>query len=182
MLARPKRYIQRLLMGCITFSLLLSATSTTLAVTETDAPPCRWDTRSVSYGWGINAYQGTEYRAAYEQSIPDWNNAGTPIQFSYSSAGRVLLEIYYQNDNRSGYAQPYCNGSRTMNYDVFANNRYKSTDANRRRAVTGHELGHANGVGHIGGTVIALLGNNPDPSRYYIPQKPDVDLIKQVYP
>src|SRR5262245_49458034 len=128
MLGCRKQYIQRLVMGCMTLSLLLGVTSTALAVTETGAPLCRWDTRSVSYAWGINAYQGAEYRTAYEQSIPDWNNAGTPIKFSYSSAGRVLLDIYYQNDNLAGYAQPYCSGSRTVNYDVFANDRYKSTD------------------------------------------------------
>lgn len=172
-------------------------------IAETQVPLCRWlhtngtiDTRN--YKWGSNLQTpGTLYRTAFESSLADWNAVSTKIRFAYSASGNVTLNTYSLQDGHGGKAQPYCILLFTTGYDVLANIFYEnsSTTANMRRQVTGHELGHSIGIGHIGvgnepvpnkiisKDFIALMGYyNPDWNVYYSPQPVDIDFVNQFYP
>jgi hypothetical protein len=160
-------------------------------IAETERPPCRWahtngTTTYLSYKWGTNLQTpNTLYRNAFESSITDWNAVATKMLFSYSASGNITLSTYSVDDHAGGYAVPYCSGTATSSYNVFANTFYEnsSTTVNKRRALTGHELGHSVGIGHIPGRdFISLMGNNPDGNTYYTPQQSDIDFINQFYP
>jgi len=162
-------------------------------VNEYDIPPCRWSKspgqiKYLSYNWGPNLapYPNALWRIAFQSSVSDWNNTSTPFWLyeTSSSSPKLDLDIYWQGGGSAGFAQPTCSGSTTTHYAVRGNAVYYtgSSNYNRRRSVTGHELGHGHSVGHIDSTQIALLGYNPDPNVYYTPQSIDVQLIQQVYP
>lgn len=161
-------------------------------VNEYDIPPCRWgkspgQIRNLSYKWGPNLapFPNAFWRIAFQASVSDWNNTSTPFWLYETSSGeKINLDIYYQVGGYAGYAQPTCSGSTTTYYIVRGNsyNYTGSGNYNRRRSVTGHELGHGHSVGHINSSQIALLGYNPDINVYYTPQSLDVQLIQQVYP
>ena len=150
---------------------------------EKDAPPCRWNTYSLSYQWGGNLQTpGSLWRNAFSAAVVDWSIAPIKFYFYNSSSGVVILNAYYLQDNYSGYAQPYCNGTITTKYEIFGNSFYSNT-TNGYHAIAGHETGHGLSIGHHNDSaVIALMGNNPNPQVYYTPQQADIDLVNYIYP
>ncbi|MDD5370616.1 MAG: hypothetical protein PHQ40_16160 [Anaerolineaceae bacterium] len=178
----------------IAFILLVSLVTSygiaVAAVTETDAPPCRWQRNygsssiSILYKWGSNLQStSAPWRTAFQAGINDWNAAGTYITFYQHIYGNVYFNTYNTNDSYGGYAQPYCDAyGHTTGYDVYGNLYYDNYSNNTRHAYAGHETGHSQSIGHISGTDIALMGYNPDPNTYYSPRQPDKDLVNQVYP
>lgn len=173
-------------------------------ITETQFPICRWLHTSGTidyryYKWGSNLQTpGTLYRMAFESSIADWNAVSTKIRFAYSASGNIILNTYTADDGRNGHADPYCSILLiTSGYNVWANTKFENTSptANMRRFLTGHELGHSIGIGHIGvgnepypdktisKDFISLMGYyNPDWNVYYSPQSVDIDFVNQFYP
>ena len=151
---------------------------------------CRWShqpatTTYVTYKWGDRLQTpGTLYRNAFQSSVSDWNSNSTRMRLSYSSAGNIELNTYSSQDGRAGITYLYCDGQSLTNAEVLANIYYESGRTNNsRRALTGHELGHGLGLGHIPEEEgIALMGYNPDPNVYYTPQNLDIGLMNQVYP
>lgn len=95
-------------------------------IPEIDSPPCRWphtigQNTYISYRYGSNLQTpGTLYRNAFNSSLVDWGSVPTYVRFYYSTAGSVTLDTYWAQDNRAGYAQPYCNGITTVAYSAFA--------------------------------------------------------------
>jgi len=127
---------------------------------------------------------GTPWRVAYEATISDWHWASTYIYFSYSSTGPVKFDIYYDpNDDDAGHAAITCYGSTTTKVDVSSNTFHDPGSNNIRRAYAGHETGHSQSINHIAQEEgIVLMGFNPNPGIYYIPQLTDTSLVNQVYP
>jgi hypothetical protein len=180
-----------LVASIIAVEMILVATVSVFAVTETDAPPCRWPHTSGSntylyYKWGSGLQTpGSLWRNAFETAIYDWAVAPTRVYWNYSSGGSITIQTYWAQDGWSGKAIVYCSGSTTVGYDVYGNVYYDvqlNYTVNQRHAVAGHETGHGQSLGHISGSTPALLGYNPDPNTYYSPQQPDIDLTNQVYP
>lgn len=151
---------------------------------------CRWShqpaiTTYVTYKWGDHLQtSGTLYRNAFESSVVDWNSISTKMRLSYSSSGNVGFNTYRSQDGRAGVTHRYCDGQLLASAEVLANIYYESGRTNNsRRALTGHEMGHGLGLGHIPEDEgIALMGYNPDPNVYYVPQNLDIELMSQVYP
>lgn len=190
---RPLLFASVLAAAFLMFIQLPPSTTSAQGVSEYDVPPCRWgkspgQIRNLSYNWGSNLapYPNAFWRIAFQSSVSDWNNTSTPFWLYETSSGsaNLNLDIYYQVGGGAGYAQPTCSGSTTTHYTVRGNSYHYtgSGNYNRRRSVTGHELGHGHSVGHINSSQIALLGYNPDPNVYYTPRSLDVQLIQQVYP
>lgn len=158
------------------------------SVPETDSPQCRWnhtpgEWTSIFYKWGSNLQlPGSLYRNAFEASIADWSYLPTKIFFYFSSDGTTIIDTYSMQDNQSGYANITCIGSKTKNIKVYGNLFYEPFNDNIRRAYTGHEIGHAQSIGHILSDEISLMGHNPDPNIYFTPQQIDIDLIVHIYP
>lgn len=151
---------------------------------------CRWAhqpaiTTYVTYKWGDRLQTpGTLYRNAFQSSVTDWNSTSTKMRLSYSSSGNVEFNTYSSQDGRAGVTYRYCDGQLLTSAEVLANIYYESgRTTNSRRALTGHEMGHGLGLGHIPEDEgIALMGYNPDPNIYYVPQNLDIGLMNQVYP
>jgi len=57
-----------------------------------------------------------------------------------------------------------------------------SHDANVNRSITGHELGHGGGLGHLCSSEgMALMGWNPNPESMYRPQATDERYAHDIY-
>lgn len=158
------------------------------SVTEIDIPACRWPHApgtytNLNYRWGSNLQNpGTAWRNAFEAGTSDWNNTIIKFYFVYSGTGSVIFNTYSADDNRAGYTNIACDGSNTTGAQVFGNVFNDPGNNNARRAIAGHETGHSISIGHIVSNYIALMGNNPDPTIYFIPQPIDVALVNQIYP
>lgn len=184
----PFTWLYFLLIGLILSFMTVSIASA--QVNEYDTPSCRWPhtgaIKFLKYEWGTYLQNPSAlWRIAYQSSVQDWNNTSIPFSLSSTTSGSHMnFDIYWDSAGGAGWAQPSCNGSNTTFYAVRGNASHYTgaSNYNRRRSVTGHEIGHAFSVGHISNSGIALLGNNPDPNTYYTPQSLDVNLIKQVYP
>jgi len=151
---------------------------------------CRWShlsgaTTYATYKWGDRLQTpGSQYRNAFQSSIIDWNSIPTKMRLAYSSSGNVEFNTYSSQDGRAGVTYRFCDGQLLTSAEVLANIYYNPgrTD-NSRRALTGHEMGHGLGLGHIPEDEgLALMGYNPDPNAYYVPQSLDIGLMNQVYP
>lgn len=156
-------------------------------VPEVDIPPCRWphnvgNYTSISYKWGNNLQNpGTLWRNSFESAISDWSGVPTKLYFYYSNSGSTVFNTYSMQDGKGGYAAITCNGSTTTGVNVFGNVYYDTGNNNIRHAYAGHETGHAQSIGHISSSEIALMGYNPDPSIYFTPQQIDIALVNQIY-
>ena len=155
---------------------------------EADAPPCRWSRTpggyvAIAYKQGDRLQTpGSLWRIAFEAAVSDWSGSQTKVYYYYSTNGPTIINTYYANDGYGGYAQPYCNGTVTTQYEIYGNSYYSHT-SNEYHAYAGHETGHGQSIGHISNPgVIALLGYNPNPNIYYTPQPSDVNFVNQIYP
>lgn len=157
------------------------------SVIEIDIPPCRWPDvvgsyTGIAYKWDDRLQTpGSLWRNAFEAAISDWSSAPTKLYFYSSSNGSTVFNTYNIQDGRGGYTIITCIGSETVGVNVFGNVYYDPGNDNIRHAYAGHETGHAQSIGHISSNEISLMGYNPDPNMYYMPQQIDVALVNQIY-
>ncbi|MFH1636199.1 MAG: hypothetical protein ABIG63_19600 [Chloroflexota bacterium] len=166
------------------------------SVPEIDVPPCRWPHNSgqnvyISYKWG-NRLQisGSLWRNAFEDGIPEWNNAQTLTHFYYSISSDNVINTYnLAGDGRRGKTIISCLGSETVKVDVLGNIYYDIQDGytvNQRRGIATHEVGHGQSIGHIPNDypLTALMYKSTPLSFFstiYTPQSPDIALVNQIY-
>lgn len=178
------------LFGVLAVMLLTTLVGSAAAITEIDAPGCRWTisggTVYIPYTWGGNLQTpGTPWRNAFEAAVGDWNGLDTRIYFYYDNGlPNVTIDTYSRPDGAGGYASYACCWSIPCYYNVYGNTYYDvGYTNNERRAAASHEVGHSQAIGHIPEFEgVALMGYNPDPDVYYTPQGTDEELVNQVYP
>lgn len=157
-------------------------------VTETLVPLCRLahdlgTLTGIPYKWGNNLQTpNSNWRYAFESALSNWNVSPTKIYFYNDINGTTIIDTYELNDDLGGYTDWFCNGDVPIGANVFANTFYEYNNPNMRQALAGHELGHAQYIGHISGAEIALMGFNPDSSIYFTAQSVDINLVNQIYP
>lgn len=175
----------------ITLVALTLAIITTLLVSEAglaynnyDNPLCRWPytvgvRKWLYYKWGN--WVDTEWKAAYNASVVDWNTATDRVGYGYSTGATNTFNMYYSADGRGGYAVWYCSGSTMTKTGAWVNDYYDPGNSNIRQSRTGHKLGHGVSLGHS--TVSpSLMGPNPDPNVYYTPQQDDRNGVYDRFP
>jgi hypothetical protein len=137
--------------------------------------------------WYMENWVGYNTRVAFTYSLQDWNAAGTKVHFQNSVSYKVYLaEGYVTGVTWDGITYYGYRGS-TMTWASSYLNMYYTDGygTNKRRSVSGHELGHALGLGEM--TVGAELMNRYTSSRYdyygvYTPQQDDINGINAMYP
>jgi hypothetical protein len=157
--------------------------------TAEDVPISRWphDAGSFTtlyYKWGDNLQVPRSlWRNAFTAALNDWSIVPTKMYFEYSPNGSIVINTYNMQDGNRGHADIISdlNTGYTIGGNVFGNVFYDPGNNNMRHATAGHETGHSQSIGHIGDSEIALLGYNPDPSIYFIPQPIDIALVNQIY-
>ncbi len=155
-----------------------------LAYNNSGNPACRWpytqgNKKTLYYKWGN--WVDYDWKAAYNIDVVDWNGATNRVGFVYSTSATNTFNMYYSIDNRGGYAVWYCSGTTMTRSDAWINDKYDPGNNNIRRAKVGHEVGHVTSLGHSNVTP-ALMGGNPDPNVYYIPQQDDKNGIYDRFP
>lgn len=146
----------------------------------------KWPSVNPLY-WYMENWVGYNTRVAFTNSLQDWNAAGTKVHFQNSGS----YKVYLAEANMPGVAwdgRSYITGSGTtiQSCSCYLNMYY--TDgygANKRRSVSGHELGHSLGLWEVTGG--AELMNKATPSRYdtygvYTPQQDDINGVNFLYP
>lgn len=183
------RVLSIALVLAIAFAVQLNSPLPALAVCQTFVSP-KWPYTPhtalvVNYHWGANlTTPGTPWRNAFEASASDWNNSYTAIAYSYSAGSASYFDLYYEENNFSGKTPQYTDSNGLLYKVIPMGNTYNNPSTeNIRRGVTGHELGHGAGLGHICASEgVALMGWNPSPDSIYYPQATDERLSQEVYP
>lgn len=133
---------------------------------------------------------GYKTRLAFGISINDWNATSTPVNFQYSASNYkvYLYEVYNDEVGWDGkYLLTVNSGTHRILYARALLNYYYTDDygTNKRRSVSGHELGHVLGLDEMGYYDPVLMNQYTD-RRYdtysvYIPQQDDIDGVNDMY-
>lgn len=137
--------------------------------------------------WYMENWVGYNTRVAFTYSLQDWNAAGTKVHFQNSASYKVYLaEVNMSGVTYDGISYVTVQGTKIISDSSYLNMYY--TDGygtNKRRSVSGHELGHSVGLGEM--TAGAELMNQYTSVRYdtygvYTPQQDDINGVKAMYP
>ncbi len=150
-----------------------------------------WDSVDPLY-YLMENYVGYRTRAAFYNSIDDWDTAGTPadFEFSYTEYTVYLYEVFEDDVTWDGVTFITTSGWwwwRRISYARAALN-YFFTDnyvSDMRRSVSGHELGHVLGLGEMDWDDPVLMNQWTD-WRYdfwgvFTPQDDDIDGVNDMY-
>jgi hypothetical protein len=161
-------------------------------VLEKDMIECRWSppnpTTYVKYKWGyalLNDPDSQLWLNAYTSASGLWNAGLDHIYYIHNESNpNVQFDTYRDSGGSSGHTDWTYTFPCTQTYaDTLVNvyNDYGSDNARIRHVI--HEVGHGLLLGHIvDGTVISVMGYNPDSSIYYYPQTTDYLLGNSIYP
>jgi hypothetical protein len=178
--------IRNLLVMIVTLTIMtaLQIPKVSIAYNNSQNPPCRWPytvgvKKTLYYKWGN--FVDDDWKAAYNISAVDWTGATNRVGFGYSTSATNTFNMYYSIDGRGGYAVWNCSGTTMTRSDAWVNDYYDTGNNNIRRSTTGHEMGHVASLGHSNVTP-ALMGGNPDPNIYYVPQQDDKNGVYDRFP
>jgi hypothetical protein len=135
-----------------------------------------------------NSSSSSLTNAAWDSSITDWSNAQSKVTFQAVSSSPMLY-LSFTNDNSvawDGATQKYQSGN-YLYYALSRLNQYRTEDytpSNKRRSVSGHEIGHAMGLSE--GDHDDSLMEQDTSVRYgtytiYTPQQDDINGINTLY-
>jgi len=140
---------------------------------------------NVTYKWDASMPFTSVWKDAFNNSISDWNGTPTKARYAYSSSATNSLGIVSVANGAFGY----CNITIDTNLHIqkfIASGNTATTSSftnTMRRSVTGHELGHAWGLGdELFASPIPLMDTNRDRSNIYVPQQDDINGINAMYP
>jgi len=106
------------------------------------------------------------------------------INYIYDANGSVMLKTYFDNtpDSPAGITDPIPYNGFLIGAIIKANTVCDYYCDTGKRGLTGHELGHGLGLGHIKNPApaVALMGNNPN-QMYYEPMPLDIELVNLIY-
>lgn len=140
--------------------------------------PYRVDAKSASYKWGSNIT--STYKTAWENAANDWYNVDNAAFYYSSSSSNIVNARSISGDNAYGtiYYQT-TSGNKLRKFKVEINTS-KCTNGTIARSTSGHEIGHALGLGDLtSGT--AIMNGNRNRSSIYTPQTDDVNGVRYVY-
>lgn len=137
---------------------------------------------NITYKWGVNLPSNSPWRNAFSSSVSDWNNVGTAIFFNYKADSKNSFDLYYRCDNTAGETPFWTKANGTLKRFIARANTCYSHTTNVNRSITGHELGHGGGLGHLCSSEgMALMGWNPNPESMYRPQATDERYAHDIY-
>lgn len=137
-------------------------------------------------GYYMENWVGIKTRTAFTYSIEDWNATDTPVNYQEDPANYkvYLCETEEPGVDWDGKCKIGYTGSR-IDWATCMLNMYYTDDhaANKRRSVSGNELGHSLGLNHEDA---AVLMNPYTSSRYdkygvYTPQEDDINGVNAMY-
>jgi hypothetical protein len=146
-------------------------------------PQCHWPhtsgtTTTIFYDWGAGlTTPGTGWRNAFTAAISSWSGVGR-IVLTQNATEKILMTA--PNDvaePRGAFTVPTCSGALLTYARVVVNTAVHPTPS---QGLAAHEIGHAQGLGHIASAVVALIGNNP--GTVSTPQPLDIELLNLIYP
>lgn len=138
----------------------------------------RVDAKSASYKWGSDIT--STYKTAWENATNDWHNADNAAFYYSSSSSNIVNARSISGDSAYGtiYYQT-TTGNKLRKFKVELNT-LKCTNGTIARSTSGHEIGHALGLGDLtSGT--AIMNGNRNRSSIYTPQTDDINGVRYVY-
>jgi len=172
-------FLTSLLMMALTIAVALSFSDEARAYNNYDNPSCFWpytpgQRKTLLRKWGN--WVDYEWKTAYNTSVTDWNQATDRVYFHCSENTQNAFNMYYcPGCTHGGYVTWHCSGSTMTKSTAWVNDAHDPGTRNRRRKITGHELGHVISLGH---SVVypSLMGPN-DPATHYTPQADDINGV-----
>ncbi|WP_338555307.1 M57 family metalloprotease [Paenibacillus sp. KS-LC4] len=136
------------------------------------------------------ATTNTTYKAAFDTAVSDWNSAQSKIKFNLSALNTSTFStVGTQNvDDPSmygaciTYVSPGTTSTSYFTADINIGNPSVVNFPQTRRSTTGHELGHALGLGHSSAPVTAIMNSSRNRENVYLPQTDDKNGINTLYP
>lgn len=144
---------------------------------------CRWPhtagTKTVldyDYALRPDLAIGQPWRTAYDNALKHWNDAPINMDFRRQTGAPILLTLVNDTlENYGGRTIFNCSGDTITGIEVRGNIAQGVSEG-----MLTHELGHAQGLGHIGSAALSILGTNP--GTVTAPNALDIELAKTVYP
>jgi predicted Zn-dependent protease len=151
---------------------------------------CKWPGTGSNIYWNTNT-SGDYYTQAVN-AASDWTNTPTPIYMTMSSNPQwiTVQANNYGSTGQDGVSYLICDQitgafgpGTTSNWNTYYTDGYSSA---ARQSVMVHELGHAIGLAHTGGSPCSIPIMYPSSERYsscgYInPQQDDVNGVNYIY-
>jgi predicted Zn-dependent protease len=136
----------------------------------------------VNWRWGGSITDG--HKAAFQQSLTDWNNAQSKKRFVNRTDAEGVLDSYTNaTDGYIGYTYTIQDSSNCITSWVSKVNKYYDADylydPTYARSAAGHELGHVLGLAHTNNT--AIMNPNRNYGQIYVPQTDDINGIANLY-
>lgn len=179
----------------VIFSLYLAAPTIVRAVgNEVDTSPrytqpCYHCYFHIRYYYDYN-YVTSYWWARYEASRTNWNGKPTAPILDVVGTGESqnVATCEWLEEAWEGrifmYKIPGSGDPGLMDHWIASVNRWKlqTTSQHYDQSVTGHELGHAQGMGHLAVYPSLMWYQWYDGNLYWTAQQGDVDLLRLLYP